>query len=104
MDGRLVYQSLQEAVAALVDYANKLDDPIDLYMKQLSQLGEDGASAWGGTAATSVMPILNAIKADIVELQEASKDFSDKVNVASKLYTTADQAGRAAIESLKDGV
>lgn len=102
MDGRLVYQSLQEAVAALVDYANKLDDPIDLYMKQQSQLGEDGASAWGGTAASNVMPVLNAIKADIVELQAASKDFSDKVNVASTVYAGADVTAQKTVESVKE--
>ena len=103
MDGRLVYQSLQEAVEALVNYANQLDDPIDAYMQQQNQVGEDGASAWGGTAATNVVPVLAAIKADIVELQAASKDFSDRVNVASATYVGADVTAQKTIESVKEG-
>ncbi|MBR2678057.1 MAG: hypothetical protein IKE63_01420 [Bacilli bacterium] len=104
MDGRLVYNSLEEAVEALVDESKRLDDPIDNYMQQQNQIGDDGSAAWGGTAATRIVPVLAAIKADIVELQEACSDFSSKVKIAATVYAGADVVAQTAVETVKDVV
>ena len=90
MDGNAVYGSLKEAVDSLNSDAQKLDDPIDTYMQNANQIGETGASAWGGTAAEQVVPVLNAIRADIVQLQEACSEFSEKVNASLVNYVDAD--------------
>ena len=102
MDGKVVYASLQEATQALVNDANRLDDPIDLYVQQQNQIGETGAPAWGGTAASEVMPVITAIKADIVELQAACNDFSEKVNTASINYGVADANAEKTITDVKN--
>lgn len=101
MDGQVQYGSLAEAVEALVKQANDLDDPIDTYMQQQNQIGEHGASAWGGTAATEVVPVLNAIKADIVELQAACNEFSEKVNASLENYAAADVVAEKTVTDVK---
>ncbi len=101
MDGQVRYGSLEEAVKALVNQANNLDDPIDTYMQQQNQIGESGATAWGGTAAEQIVPILDAIKADIVELQAACQEFSEKVSASLENYAAADVQGSQNIEGVK---
>ncbi len=100
MDGRVTYNSLKEAVDALVKYAQQLDDPIDKFLTESSQIGEDGASAWGGTAAESIVPVLQKIKADIVQLQDASAEFSENVNRSLQNYENADAQNQAAVNKV----
>ena len=80
---------------------HNLDDPIDTYMQQQNQIGESGATAWGGTAAEQIVPILDAIKADIVELQAACQEFSEKVSASLENYAAADVQGSQNIEGVK---
>jgi len=100
MDGRVTYNSLKEAVEALNRYAQQLDDPIDQFLNESNQIGEDGASAWGGTAAESVVPVLQKIKADIVQLQAASAEFSENVNKSLTNYENADAQNTAAVNNV----
>ena len=100
MDGQVRYNSLQEAVDALNKYAQQLDDPIDQFLNQSNQIGEDGAAAWGGTAAESVVPVLQKIKADIVQLQGASAEFSENVNRSLTNYENADAQNTAAVNNV----
>ena len=100
MDGQVRYNSLQEAVEALNKYAQQLDDPVDQFLNQSNQIGEDGASAWGGTAAESVVPVLQKIKADIVQLQGASAEFSENVNRSLTNYERADAQNAAAVNNV----
>ena len=100
MDGQVRYNSLQEAVEALNRYAQQLDDPIDQFLNQSNQIGEAGASAWGGTAAESVVPVLQKIKADIVQLQAASAEFSENVNKSLTNYRAADANNAAAVNNV----
>ena len=100
MDGQVRYNSLQEAVEALNRYAQQLDDPIDQFLNQSNQIGEAGASAWGGTAAESVVPVLQKIKADIVQLQAASAEFSENVNKSLTNYQAADANNAAAVNNV----
>ena len=102
MDGSVKYNSLKEAVDALNKYAQQLDDPIDQFLNESNQIGEDGAAAWGGTAAESVVPVLQKIKADIVQLQAASADFSENVNRSLQNYETADTANAAAVNKVAE--
>lgn len=90
MDGNVTYASLKEAVDALNTDAQKLDDPIDRYMQQSGNIGEAGATAWGGTAAEAVVPTLMKIKDDIIKLQEACAEFSQKVDASLANYSSAD--------------
>ncbi len=101
MDGQVQYGSLQEAASALVNQANNLDDPIDRFMQQQNQIGETGSAAWGGTAASNVVPVLQAIKADIVELQAACQDFSEKVNKTLENYAAADVQAEKTVTDIK---
>ena len=100
MDGRVTYNSLKEAVEALDKYAQQLDDPIDQFLNEANQIGEDGASAWGGTAAESVVPVLQKIKADIVQLQAASAEFSENVNKSLQNYADADAQNTNAVNDV----
>ena len=100
MDGQVRYNSLQEAVEALNKYAQQLDDPVDQFLNQSNQIGEDEASAWGGTAAESVVPVLQKIKADIVQLQGASAEFSENVNRSLTNYENADAQNTAAVNNV----
>jgi uncharacterized protein YukE len=100
MDGRVTFNSLKEAVEALNKYAQQLDDPIDQFLNEASTIGEDGASAWGGTAAESVVPVLQKIKADIVQLQAASAEFSENVNKSLQNYQAADAQNTAAVNDV----
>jgi uncharacterized protein YukE len=100
MDGRVTYNSLKEAVEALNKYAQQLDDPIDQFLNEANQIGEDGASAWGGTAAESVVPVLQKIKADIVQLQAASAEFSENVNKSLQNYADADAQNTTAVNDV----
>lgn len=90
MDGNVTYASLKEAVDALNNYAQQLDDPIDNYITQSRTIGQDGSSAWGGTAAESVVPTLLKIKGDIEKLQAACSEFSNNVNASLANYAEAD--------------
>ena len=98
MDGSVRYNSLQEAVDALNNYAQQLDDPIDRFLQEANMIGEAGSEAWGGTAAESVKPVLDKIKADIVQLQAASAEFSENVNRSLQNYTEADARGAQAVQ------
>lgn len=100
MDGQVRYNSLQEAVDALNKYAQQLDDPIDQFLNQSNQIGEAGSAAWGGTAAESVVPVLQKIKADIVQLQGASAEFSENVNRSLTNYENADAQNTAAVNNV----
>jgi len=100
MDGSVRYNSLKEAVDALNRYAQQLDDPIDQFLNESNQIGEAGASAWGGTAAESVVPILQKIKADIVQLQAAANEFSENVNRSLSNYEAADAQNAQAINNV----
>ena len=101
MDGKVVYGSLKDAVDSLNADAQKLDDPIDTYMENASQIGESGSSAWGGTAAEQVVPVLTAIKADIVQLQEACSEFSANVDASLANYAEADAANINKVTDIK---
>ena len=101
MNLNAVYGSLKEAVDALTADAQKLDDPIDTYMQNASQIGESGASAWGGTAAEQVVPVLTAIKADIVQLQEACSEFSANVDASLANYAEADATNVNQVTDIK---
>ena len=101
MDGKVVYGSLKEAADSLNSDAQKLDDPIDTYMNNASQIGESGSTAWGGTAAEQVVPVLSAIKADIVQLQEACSEFSTKVDASLSNYAQADAESVNEVTNIK---
>lgn len=101
MDGKVQYASLEEAIRALVNQAQGLDDPIDNYMKQQSQIGEPGAAAWGGTAAERVIPVLSAIKYDIIELQNACNEFAEDAGVSLENYQTADVQAEQTVTEVK---
>lgn len=101
MEGQVQYGSLKEAVDALVQAAQNLDDPIDNYMQQQNQIGESGANAWGGTAATKIAPVLAAIKADIVVLQEACNEFSRNVDASLANYAAADVQAEKTVTDVK---
>ena len=103
MFGNVTYNSLEEAVAALNKYAQELDDPIDQFLTQAQQIGEDGASAWGGTAAESVVPVLQKIKADIVLLQSYCSEFSENVRRSLTNYQAADDKNRQAVNNVIEG-
>ena len=103
MDGNVRYESLKEAVDALNKYAQQLDDPIDQFLNESNQIGEAGSSAWGGTAAESVVPVLQKIKADIVQLQAASTEFSENVNKSLNNYASADAQNAQAINNVVNG-
>lgn len=100
MYGNVTYNSLEEAVAALNKYAQELDDPIDQFLTQANQIGEDGASAWGGTAAESVVPVLEKIKADIVQLQAASSEFGENVRRSLNNYQEADNRSAQSVNNV----
>ena len=101
MDGKVVYGSLKDAVDALTADAQKLDDPIDTYLQNANKIGDTGADAWGGTAASQVVPVLQAIKADIVQLQEACTEFSNNVDVSLANYNQADQENINKVNDIK---
>lgn len=103
MYGNVTYNSLEEAVAALNKYAQELDDPIDQFLNQASQIGEDGAAAWGGTAAESVVPVLQKIKGDIVLLQSYCAEFSENVRKSLTNYQAADDRNREAVNNVLNG-
>ncbi len=103
MFGNVTYNSLDEAATALNKYAQELDDPIDQYLNQANQIGEDGASAWGGTAAESVVPVLQKIKADIVQLQAASAEFSENVKRSLTNYQDTDARNQQAVNNVING-
>ena len=100
MEGQAVYGSLKEAVDKLVNYSNSLDDPIDTYMRNSGHIGETG-DVWGGTAAGKAAPVLAAIKADIVQLQNACREFSEKVDATLASYQQSDIATTNAIDDVK---
>lgn len=101
MDGRVSYNSLAEAVEALNKYAQELDDPIDQFTRETStSIGEDGASAWGGTAAEMAVPVLQKIKADIVQLQHMTGEFSENVNKSLAGYQAQDAAAKSAMDNV----
>ena len=101
MDGQVQYASLEDAINALNRQAQNLDDPIDNYMRQQSQIGEPGAAAWGGTTAYKIIPILSAIKGDIMELQAACRDFAEKTGVSLENYQAADVQAEQTITEVK---
>ena len=102
MDGKVVYGSLKDAVDSLNSDAQKLDDPIDTYMQNANQIGETGANAWGGTAAEQVVPVLTAIKSDIVQLQDACNEFSTNVNASLANYAEADVTNVNQVTDIKN--
>ena len=99
MDGNVKYASLKEAVDSLNTYAKNLSTPIDNYIRQTSQIGEDGA-AWGGTVAIDTLPVLEKIKADIVQLQAACDEFSNNVMASLVSYSEADAANMKKIQDV----
>lgn len=102
MEGQIQYNSLDEAIIALNQQAQNLDDPIDTYMRQQSQIGEAGSAAWGGTAAIRVIPVLSAIKLDIINLQTACKEFADNAGVTLENTLRADAEGIKNVEGVKN--
>ena len=102
MLGGATYNSLREAVDDLNRYAQNLDDPIDQFLNEAAHIGQDG-EAWGGTAAESVVSVLQKIKADIVVFQEACADFSSKVGKSLQNYATADAQNTAAVQDVIQG-
>lgn len=94
------YGSLKDAVDDLAASTRRLDDPIDKYMKAQGTIGE-GGTAWSGSAAEQVGPVLSAIKQDILELQALTNDYSQKVNQAVLNYTASDEKGQKNISNLK---
>lgn len=99
MLGGATYNSLSEAVDDLNRHAQNLDDPIDNFLKESQMIGENG-EAWGGTAAESVVGVLQKIKADIVALQAACSEFSTNVHRSLQNYTEADAKNTAAVEDV----
>lgn len=100
MDGNVKYASLKEAAEDLVTKANSLDDPIDRFIEESQKVGEDGSSAWGGTAAEKVVPILNKIKEDIVTLQAACDEFSKDATTSLNSYQQADAQNEAKLNDV----
>ena len=99
MQGGATYNSLKEAVDDLTRYAQNLDDPIDQYLNETKQVGENG-EAWGGTAAESIVNVLEKIKADIVVLQDACNEFSSNVSKSLQNYAAADAQNQAAVNDV----
>ena len=83
------YGSLEDAVKALLNKVDQLDDPIQAYIQQSSTIGEDG-NVWNGTAAAQAKPLLDKLQADIQNLQIMCNQFADKINVSRENYETAD--------------
>ena len=94
------YGSLKDAVDDLAQNTRRLDDPLDNYRKAQGTIGE-GGTAWSGSAAAQVEPVLDAIKADILELQALTEDYSKKVNQAVLNYTASDEKGQKNISDIK---
>jgi len=102
MDGRVTFNSLAEGINELDRLAQSLDDPIERYNTEASRIGEDGAEAWGGTAATNAQPVLNTILNDIHELQNMISDFAAKANISLGRYAEAEAAAEKAVSELEN--
>ena len=85
----VTYESLEQAVTDLLKEVENLDDPINKYEQNSSQIGEGGA-AWSGTAADQAKPILNKLKADIISLQNTTRAFAKELGITKEEYETAD--------------
>lgn len=94
------YESLKSAVDDLSKNTRRLDDPIDNYRQAQGTIGA-GGTAWSGTAAEEVEPVLELILGDIKELQELTKDYSKKVYSAILSYTASDEKGQKNIKDIK---
>ena len=100
MNGSVTYNSLEEAIRALNKYAQDLDDPIDQFVTQAGQVGEAGSSAWGGNAAEQARLVLDKIKLDIQNIQNASAEFAENANVSLTNYQEADAASTSEVNDI----
>jgi len=103
MDGKVVYQSLKEAANDLNNNAQKLDDPIDRFIENAKKIGESGSSAWGGSAAEEVSPVLYKLKEDIGTLQSACAEFSENVETSVMNYQEADTNSIKTVQDIIQG-
>lgn len=103
MDGKVVYQSLKEAANDLNNNAQKLDDPIDRFIENAKKIGESGSSAWGGSAAEEVSPVLYKLKEDIAMLQSACAEFSENVETSVMNYQEADASSIKTVQDIIQG-
>lgn len=99
---KVEFGTLEEAVENLNNNAKKLYDPIENYLKQSGKMGEDGAIAWGGDAAERAMPVINSIKNDIVQLQNACQEFSENIHLTQSNFTKADATAENSISDLNN--
>ncbi len=84
------YQSLDDAVNALMSDSDKLDDPVTAFLEEIkTQLGTDG-KAWAGTAAEQVVPLLLSLQKSIENIQKACADYSQRVGKSMTGYKAAD--------------
>ena len=90
MDGKVVYQSLKEAANDLNNNAKKIDELIDGFIKNEKKIGESGSSAWGGSAAETVSPVLYKLRNDIAMLQSLTYEFSENIENSVANYQEAD--------------
>ena len=75
---------------------------LEEYLKQSGKMGEDGAIAWGGDAAERAMPVINSIKNDIVQLQNACQEFSENIHLTQSNFTKADATAENSISDLNN--
>ena len=100
MDGKVKYESLKDAAEGLVAKSKALDEPIDKYLEQSQKIGEDGAAAWGGTAAEMAVPILKKIKDDIIAIQSACNEFSENAKKSLQSYQKADSTSESKVNDI----
>ena len=94
-----------------IDY-NKVKEPIDITKIRWSnwsiywkckKIGESGSSAWGGSAAEEVSPVLYKLKEDIAMLQSACAEFSENVETSVMNYQEADASSIKTVQDIVQG-
>ncbi len=96
-----------------IDY-NKVKEPIDImtsvatsFQATISNLdkiiGNLPNSAWEGSAAEEVSPVLYKLKEDIAMLQSACAEFSENVETSVMNYQEADASSIKTVQDIIQG-
>ena len=99
MDGRVVFNSLDEGINELKSISDSMHQPIDNFKTEQQKIGEDG-SVWGGTAASKAAPVLNKIEKNVEFLQSMIIEFANNTGVALKNYAEAEHSAESAMNEL----